>query len=362
VRLVLDGLNSEQERTLSQSLTQDAQVQAFTASMDKLEKEHAIQLGTAKDKLSDLEKWTRHALVDLKAFVEKHAAVSDDTHHLRMQHDEFRKIHEPCVAALAARDAQIIGLKVDLAALDQDLTKELERKAVLAKNLAEEQKMKKELNVNLTKALAGKDTEMEILISALRRQIKETKDALELDTPKLLEIKNTVQTETADRQEKLKARVKLGGGAPPIGGALPVPAASGGKNGLEFGAMDLDRDAVLSKAEFKSKLSIMGWSLEEAEQTFKALDRDGDGGISANEYAAFCRMEDKNLEFGTLNGIAKLRQQLADLQAQLAALACKDAEMEDLKKRMAAAEKQIAEEKLKTEELQANLEKTKVCL
>jgi hypothetical protein len=30
-------------------------------------------------------------------------------------------------------------------------------------------------------------------------------------------------------------------------------------------------------------------------------------------------MEDKNLEFGTLNGIAKLRQQLADLQAQLAA-------------------------------------------
>jgi hypothetical protein len=212
------------------------------------------------------------------------------------------------------------------------------------------------------------------LIPALRRQIKETKDALELDTPKLLDIKHKVQAETADRQKQLEARVvakqiteakggrvKLGAGAPPKGGALPVPAASGGKNGLEFGAMDLDRDAVLSKAEFKGKLSIMGWSLEEAEQTFKALDRDGDGGISANEYAAFCRMEDKNLEFGTLNGIARLRQQLADLQAQLAAMACKDTEMEDLKKRMAAAEKQLADEKLKTEELQANLEKTKVC-
>ena len=136
------------------------------------------------------------------------------------------------------------------------------------------------------------------LIPALRRQIKETKDALELDTPKLLEIKNTVQTETSDRQEKLKARVKLGAGACPKGGALPVPAASGGKNGLEFGAMDLDGDGVVSKAEFKSKLSIMGWSLEEAEQTFKAMDRDGDGGISSNEYAAFCQMDDKNLEFG----------------------------------------------------------------
>jgi hypothetical protein len=42
-------------------------------------------------------------------------------------------------------------------------------------------------------------------------------------------------------------------------------------------------------------------------------------------------------------------------------MACKDTEMEDLKKRMAAAEKQLADEKLKTEELQANLEKTKVC-
>jgi DNA repair exonuclease SbcCD ATPase subunit len=199
------------------------------------------------------------------------------------------------------------------------------------------------------------------LIPALRKQIKETKDALELDTPKLLEIKNTVKTETDNRQEKLKARVKLGAGVPRKDGALPVPAASGGKDGLEFGAMDLDGDGVLSKAEFQFKLNNMGWSVEEAEQTFKAMDRDGDGGILANEYAAFCQMEDKNLEFGTLNGIAKLRQQLADLQAQLAVMAGKDAEMEDLKKRLAAAEKQLAEEKLKTEELEANLKKTKVC-
>ena len=230
----------------------------------------------------------------------------------------------------------------------------------LKKQLAASEKQRAELKETHNRLKAEHD-EWSDLIAALRRQIKETKDALELDTPKLLEIKNTVQTETSDRQERLKARVKLGAGAPPKGGALPVPAASDGMNGLEFGAMDLDGDGVLSKAEFKSKLSIMGWSFEEAEQTFKAMDRDGDGGISANEYAAFCRMEDKNLEFGTLNGIAKLHQQLADLQAQLAAMAGKDAEMEDLKKRLAAAGKQLAEEKLKTEELQANLKKTKVC-
>ena len=293
------------------SLTQDAEAKALTSSMDKLENEHAIQLDTAKGKLSELEKWTRHELVDLKALVEKHAAASDDLHHLIMQ--------------LAASEKQRAELK------------------------------------ETHNRLKAEHDEWSDLIAALRRQIKETKDALELDTPKLLEIKNTVQMDTADRQEKLKTRVKLGVGAPRKGGALSAPAASGGKDGLEFGAMDLDGDGVLSKAEFQSKLRSMGWSLEEAEQTFKAMDRDGDGGILANEYAAFCQMEDKNLEFGTLNGIAKLRQQLADLQAQLAVMAGKDAEMEDLKKRLAAAEKQLAEEKLKTEELEANLKKTKVC-
>jgi hypothetical protein len=238
-------------------------------------------------------------------------------------------------------------------AVIQDLTKQL---AVSEKERAE---VKETYN-----RLKAEHDEWSDLIAALRQQIKETKDALELDTPKLLEIKNTVQTETADRQEKLKARVKLGAGAPPKGGALPVPAASGGKNGLEFGAMDLDRDAVLSKAEFQSKMSTMGWSLEEAEQTFQAMDYDGDGGISANEYAAFCHMQDKTLEFGTLDGIANLRQQLADLRAKLATFAStdasKDAEIKDLKKRLVATEKQLAKEKRQDERREANLKQHKV--
>ncbi len=143
---------------------------------------------------------------------------------------------------------------------------------------------------------------------------------------------------------------------------MNVKVVSGSKSGLEVGAMDVDGDGVLSKAEFQSKMSIMGWSLEEAEQTFQAMDHDGDGGISANEYAAFCHMQDKTLEFGTLDGIANLRQQLVDLRATLAAFASKDAstdaEIKDLQKQLVATEKRLAEEKRKEDEREANLKQS----
>jgi hypothetical protein len=214
-------------------------------------------------------------------------------------------------------------------------------------------------------------------IDALRRQIKETKDALELDDSKFQDITAKVQAETADRQKHLESHIKLAAAAPtetkggrvklradacPQKGSAHVLAASSGKTGLEIGAMDVDGDGVLSKQELESKLRNMGWSMEEVEKTFKVMDRDGDGGISANEYEAFCQMEDKNLEFRTLNGIANLRKQLADRQAKLEAFASnhasKDQEIENLQKRLAATEKQLAEEKRKEEELEAN-QKTK---
>jgi hypothetical protein len=68
---------------------------------------------------------------------------------------------------------------------------------------------------------------------------------------------------------------------------------------------------VLSKEELQSRLRNMGWSLEEAAQTFAAMDRDGDGGISANEFAAFCQMQDKKLQAGMLSGLLHLRRHLA---------------------------------------------------
>jgi hypothetical protein len=254
-------------------------------------------------------KLTRREM-EMQVIASKDAEIEDLKKRLKDATDIIKSRDD----TISARDAQIAGLQSEL----EDLKK----------RLAELNETHSYLKVEHQKCLD--------LIPALRRQIKETKDALELDTPKLLDIKDKVQAETADRQKQLEARVvakqiteakggrvKLGAGAPPKRGALPVLAASGGKNGLEFGAMDLDANGALSKAEFQSKLRIMGWSLEEAEQTFKAMDRDGDGGISADEYAAFCQMEDKNLEYGTLDGIAKLRRQLADLQAQLADMIAK---------------------------------------
>ena len=165
------------------------------------------------------------------------------------------------------------------------------------------------------------------LIAALRWQIKETKEALELDDPKLQDMMAKVQAETADLHQQLPARVKLSadppsearGGRVRLGGGVPPRgvAASGGKlgvPGLKFEAIDVDGDGMLSKDELQSKMRNMGWSFEEAGQTFAVMDRDADGGISASEFAAFCQMEDKNLEVGTLSGIAKLRQKLAVMQ------------------------------------------------
>jgi hypothetical protein len=214
---------------------------------------------------------------------------------------------------------------------------ELERRIVELLQVADQAaKDKTEKHVNLQAQVDRLKTEQNKcldLIVALRRQIKETRDAMELDNPKLQDLMAKVQAETADRQGKLEARVKvaaaapgdakggwgkLGAGVPPRGGALPVPAASYDQPGLEYAATDVDGDGMLSKEELQRQLRSMGWSLEEAEKTFKAMDRDGDVGIFSNEYAAFCSMEDKNLEFGTLAGMAKLRETLNNLQTQLA--------------------------------------------
>ena len=87
---------------------------------------------------------------------------------------------------ISARDAQIAGLQNEIV----DLKKRLA-----------------ELNETyiFLKTEHGKLLD---LIAALRRQIKETKDALELDNPKLIDIKDKVQAETAQRQKQLAARFK----------------------------------------------------------------------------------------------------------------------------------------------------------
>jgi hypothetical protein len=67
----------------------------------------------------------------------------------------------------------------------------------------------------------------------------------------------SAKVDTTARNEDKGGRVKLGAAAPPKGSALPVAVASGGKDGLDFGAtamnsMDLDGDGVRSKAQAAS--------------------------------------------------------------------------------------------------------------
>ena len=54
---------------------------------------------------------------------------------------------------------------------------------------------------------------MPCVIAALRQQIKETKDAVELNNPKLLDTKGQVQAETGHLQNQLQARGKRYGEA-----------------------------------------------------------------------------------------------------------------------------------------------------
>ena len=309
------------------------------------------ETGKTMDEIIDL--WTKMIEAD---------AVHDDkivsnVEQMQRKADEAVEILREKLARLHVIALSAVASAGGIAASEADLMA----------NLSKERLARADLQAQLDRLKAEHD-KCPDLIAALRRQIKETKDALELDDSKLEATKVQVQAETLALEQELQTRVKLataaptaakqkggrvklGAGAPPQGGKAPLlPAPSGGKlgdAGLKFGAMDADGDGVLSKEEFKSKLGAMGWSLAELEETFTAMDRNQDGGISADEFAAFCQMEDKKLEAGTLSGIAKLRQELAaaikvhapcdDLIASLRKqLAVMEAQLADLKAQLAA--------------------------
>ena len=241
-------------------------------------------------------------------------------------------------------NAEVEDLRARLAAMEKEHAPCMKQIASLREQLAghdassgETDALRRQVDELKSKVALSADS-----IAALRKQIKETKDALELDDGALHVAKAVVEAETIELEKHLQtrvksaaanpqasakgSRVKLGAGAPSRGGKalplpLPSPASSGEKASgtglLEFEAMDGDGDGVLSKEELKRKLQDMGWSVQAAEQTFAAMDRDNDGRISRGEFAAFCGMTDKRLEADTLSGIAKLRQELAAKNAQV---------------------------------------------
>jgi hypothetical protein len=97
----------------------------------------------------------------------------------------------------------------------------------------------------------------------------------------------------------------------------------------------VSRSGNVRKGERRMRMALMRWC-NSGQVT--GLDIDGDGESGA--------------------GLGKILEEVTGMQV----IASKDAEIEDLKKRLVATEKQLAEAKRKAEELEADLNKTKVCV
>ena len=139
--------------------------------------------------------------------------------------------------------------------------------AELYGELSKEKLARADLQAQLDRLKAEQDKSA-LLIASLRKQVKETKEALELDDDAIEETRSKVVADAVALEKKVLERVKgaggsrsgrvrLGAGAP---GSLPLPQAS------------------------------------EASREEEAV------------------VEDKKLEAGTLSGIAKLRRELAELR------------------------------------------------
>ena len=254
---------------------------------------------------------------------------------------------------VSARDAEIAGLQIELADLRaahapcKTEIKELQSNMVrLESALAEKAQKEVALTTQLDEAkLASKQ------MTALRRHIKETNNALQHDDATFKTFKEQKVSQSVELEQQLnarprvklgaapKTRVKLGSGVPPLPLPLPTPLASNASGEPQttssgFVSFDLDGDGVLSVDEFVQRLTDTGWSLQEAEQAFRDLDRNGDGGVSAQEFEAWIKVADKKLEAATLTNVATLRQHLAEMrEAHLSsesALAQKDMQVKQL--------------------------------
>ena len=365
---IIEGLRNEFGAVTVAHAPCGAQIRELSADVLRLDKKLAAEHERAEVQAKQL---NEHKRIAAQLETQNAQLVTD----LRKAVTE----HAPCAA-------QIKELSADVACLDKKFAVEQERAEALAKELSEQKRSAAEIEAtlrqnivemvaNLSKekqtsadlqdtldCLTAEHDKCQGLLTALRRQIKETKDALEHDDAKLQDTKAKAEAQTMELERQLQTRVKLasapqpatkgrrvklGASAPPPNGGkqsqLPLPAGAGGKlsnTGLTFASMDMNGDGVLSKEEFKSKLRGMGWSIKDAEQCFAAMDRNKDGDISADEFAAFCQMEDKRLEVGTLSGIAKLQQEIAALkkahQPCAATLADRDAEVAKLQSELAA--------------------------
>ena len=169
--------------------------------------------------------------------------------------------------------------------------------AELYGELSKEKLARADLQAQLDR-LKGEQDKSALLIASLRKQVKETKEALELDDDAIEKTRSKVVADAVELEKKVLERVKGAGGS----GRVRLGAGAPGSQPLPLAA--------------------------EASREEEAV------------------VEDKKLEAGTLSGIAKLRKELAALRkahdACQAELRAKDAEIEDLKKAYAEKEKKDA--------------------
>jgi len=233
--------------------------------------------------------------------------VHDDTivknvETMQKQADEAVKVLRELLAKLHAIALSAVASAGGIAATEAELYAELSR----------EKLARADLQTQLDGMKAAHD-QCPSLIAALRKQIKETKDAMDLDMDTLEKTKEKVVANSMELEKELQTRVKLGGAR---GGRVKLGAGAPGS--LPLPLPSRDDEAVV---------------------------------------------EDKKLHAGTFTGIVGLRKELDALRKAHApcadTLQARDDQIKELKAHLARLDKKLAEELEKEEALAKELAEEK---
>ena len=227
--------------------------------------------------------------------------VHDDTivknvETMQKQADEAVKVLRELLAKLHAIALSAVASAGGIAATEAELYAELSR----------EKLARADLQTQLDRMKAAHDP-CPSLIAALRKQIKEIKDAMDLDMDMLEKATKTVVVNSMELEKELQTRVKLGGAG---GGRIKLGACASGSLPLP----SRDDEAVV---------------------------------------------EDKKMHASTFTGIVSLRKELDALRKAhapcAATLQAMDDQIQELKAHVARLDKRLAEELEKEEALAKDL-------
>jgi len=227
-------------------------------------------------------------------------------------------------------------------------------------NLSKEKLARADLQAQLDRMKVEHD-KCPILIAALRKQIQETKDALDQDDITLEKNKDQLIKNSIELESKLKlsvaaparsGRVKLGASSPGL--ALPLPSRDEEavvqdkklEAGTFSGIVKLHKelaDIKKAHAPCEAALAVKDDHIKDLKLHLAKLDKDLHDELEKEEALSKQLAEEKNKEAELEQNLANTKAELLKDEASLAedkkVFASKDAEIKDLKKRLAAAEK-----------------------